>query len=106
MTLQTHDLWMVTLGTQGDHPPNELQPPLPDGMHLRWAFDAAKGFPWYGYYLFRRPATREGPQRCLNRELKRQRPSLWPSPQLPLGFGELISDQPLVFTNDFPPADA
>jgi hypothetical protein len=106
MGLQTRDLWMVALGTEGDHPPDELQPPLPDGMHLRWAFDAAKGFPWHGYYLFRRPAERERRPRCLDLELRRQRPGPWPSPQLPLGFGELVSDRPLVFTDDFPPAGA
>ena len=46
---------MVGLGITGDDPPpNQTQPPLADGIHLRWAFEATKGFPLYGYYLFRR----------------------------------------------------
>ena len=54
MALQTRNLAMVGLGVQGDSPPNELQPPLKDGVHLRWAFKRELGFPWHGYYLFRR----------------------------------------------------
>jgi hypothetical protein len=33
---------------------NALQPKLKDGLHLRWAFRHERGFPWYGYCLFRR----------------------------------------------------
>ncbi len=53
MALQTRDLWMLALGIEGDAPPHALQPSIDDGMHLRWAFEPSKGFPWYGYYLFR-----------------------------------------------------
>lgn len=54
MTFQTSNLIMVGLGIQGDIPPNDMQPPLMDGVHLRWAFKRELGFPWHGYYLFRR----------------------------------------------------
>ena len=43
MTLQTRDLSMVGLGTQGDAPPNALQPSLADGIHLRWSFNRNLG---------------------------------------------------------------
>jgi hypothetical protein len=52
--MQTQDLLMVGLGVQEDEPPNQIQPPLKDGIHLRWAFKRVLGFPWHGYYLFRR----------------------------------------------------
>ena len=47
-------LTMTGLGIAGDSPPNDFQPPLVDGIHLRWAFNPKRGFPGYGYYLFRR----------------------------------------------------
>ena len=56
MAFQTRNLWMLALGLEDDVPPSMLQPRLPNGMHLRWAFDPVKGFPWCGYYLFRRPS--------------------------------------------------
>jgi hypothetical protein len=69
MALQASDLVMVALGVDGDAPPLALQPPLVDGFHLRWAFPRAHGFPWYGYYLFRRPHEFRG-ERCLERECR------------------------------------
>jgi hypothetical protein len=54
MPLQGPRLALQALPVVGDQPPNALQPPLPDGIHLRWSFERAAGFPWYGYYLFRR----------------------------------------------------
>ena len=65
MALQTQNLVMVGLGIQGDSPPNPLQPPLVNGIHLRWAFKRDLGFPWYGYYLFRR-LHRAGEPLCLS----------------------------------------
>jgi hypothetical protein len=53
--LQTEDLVMGGLNVFGDQPPNTLQPRLDDGVHLRWVFRRDLGFPWYGFYLFRRP---------------------------------------------------
>lgn len=45
---------MVGLSVKDDKPPNSIQHRLMDGIHLRWAFKRDRGFPWYGYYLFRR----------------------------------------------------
>ena len=59
---------MVALGVNGDTPPIALQPKLVDGVHLRWAFPRARGFPLVGYYLFRRPHEFRG-ERCLERDL-------------------------------------
>jgi hypothetical protein len=96
---------MVALGTQGDTPPNSLQPPLKDGIHLRWSFDPEKGFPWYGYYLFRRGVDDQEPRkRCLSGQLGRVKSGPWPDATLAVGFAELVSDRPLVFTDEFPPA--
>ena len=55
MALQTRDLAMTGLSVLGDVPPHALQPRLADGIHLRWAFERGRGFPWFGYHLFRRP---------------------------------------------------
>ena len=65
MALQTSDLAMVGIGILGDAPSNPLQPPLVDGIHLRWTFDRELGFPWHGFYLFRR-FHRPGPPNCLS----------------------------------------
>lgn len=54
MALQSNRLAMVALSVLGDKPPNVLQPTLADGIHLRWASAREAGFPWGGYYLFRR----------------------------------------------------
>ena len=50
---------MVALSVLGDKPPNALQPTLADGIHLRWASSREVGFPWGGYYLFRREHKEE-----------------------------------------------
>lgn len=104
MPFQTTDLWMLAHGSIGDVPPNALQPPLKDGIHLRWAFAAAKGFPWYGYYLFRRAASPEGPRQCLSALLAGRRTGTLPSGELALTYGTLVSDRPLVLTDNFPAA--
>jgi hypothetical protein len=54
MALQTQNLTIVGLGSAKDTSPNSEQPPLIDGIHLRWAFKRELGFPWHGFYLFRR----------------------------------------------------
>lgn len=103
MALQSSNLRMVSLSSVGDAPPTNLQPPLKDGIHLRWAFDPPFGFPWHGYYLFRRP-SRERPRRCLSRDLTNRRPGPIGSPQLPTSLATMTSDKPLVLTDDFLPA--
>ena len=104
MALQTRDLWMTTLGVLGDVPDTPLQEKLPDGMHMRWAFAPVKGFPWHGYYLFRRPSKRGRDRTCISRYVTQYQPGTAVGASLALGPGVLGSDQPLVLTDDFPPA--
>lgn len=54
MSLQSSDLSMISLGVLNDTPPDSVQPVLRNGIHLRWAFRKGRGFPWFGYHLFRR----------------------------------------------------
>lgn len=103
MGLQTDRLVMVALGVLGDVPPNAIQPPLEDGIHLRWSVRADLGFPWYGFYLFRRP-HRPGRPVCFGQMLPKIPPGPWPSPLLGTPFGQVSSDRPLFFTDDFPAA--
>ena len=54
MGLQKADLAMAGLSITGNaqfNPPNEK---LAEGIHLRWGFQRELGFPWYGFYLYRR----------------------------------------------------
>ena len=48
MPLQTDRLVMISQGILNDIPPIELQPQLPDGIHLRWSFQREAAFPWHG----------------------------------------------------------
>jgi hypothetical protein len=70
---------MVGLGVQGDAPPDAIQPPLRDGIHLRWAFQRDLGFPWYGFYLFRRPSRRRE-EICLARATAGFKAGAWGAP--------------------------
>lgn len=57
---QKADLSLISISIVGDQPTTSLQPVLPDGIHLRWSFIhqvsplRKPGFPWHGYFLFRR----------------------------------------------------
>jgi hypothetical protein len=102
MALQAEDLVMSGLGVRGDNPPNGVQPPLVDGIHLRWAFKRALGYPWYGFYLFRR-LHGEGLPVCLSPALSNLLPGPWPATTLNAPFGQVSSDRGLHFTDDFPP---
>jgi hypothetical protein len=53
MALQSNALMLLGQGLQGEAA-NGLQPAIDDGIHLRWSFDPDRGFPRYGFYLFRR----------------------------------------------------
>ena len=101
LTLSTR-LSMIALGVRGDAPPVASQPPLADGIHLRWAFDREMGFPWYGFFLYRRVSERLE-RTCLAYAFK----DLVTAPAIPVGHigqDEIASDQPLVITDDFPAA--
>ena len=103
MPLQGQKLVMLGMSVRGEQPPHELQEPLVDGIHLRWAFAQRLGFPCYGFHLFRRQ--------------HKAGDDIWLSPQTagfqqgPLGrstfdstLGQLSDDGDLVLTDDFPRA--
>jgi hypothetical protein len=62
-------LAIVGLRISGDTPPDVYQPTVIDGTHLRWSFvhkpGAQTGFPWHGYFLFRR-RHEQRERRCLS----------------------------------------
>jgi hypothetical protein len=101
MPLQTENLAMVGLGVLGDQPPHPIQPKLGDGIHLRWAFAPERGFPWHGYYLFRRP-HREGRETCIAAQFDAKwKKGPLASSKLILPAGVLESDRDLVLTESF-----
>ena len=100
MSLQTPNLLMVGLGSWGDTPPNSEQPPLSDGIHLRWAFKRDLGFPWYGFYLFRRQHD-PGTLSWLSEHTGKLPKGPWPSNSLDTPVGRVVSDKNLMLTDDF-----
>lgn len=103
MGLQTSDLVMVALGVDGDAPPIALQRPLVDGIHLRWAFPRERAFPWYGYYLFRRPHEFRG-ERCLARDLDGRTAGTNLSTTFTTSLGVFSSSEPIVLAELAAPA--
>lgn len=102
MPLQDRNiLSMVGLGSLDDLPPNPLQPKLVDAVHLRWAFRADLGFPWHGFYLYRRNSKRERGL-CLSGHLAHVPPGPLNTGSWNSGIGIVTSDQPLVLSDDFP----
>jgi hypothetical protein len=100
MALQSAKLVMVGLSIFVDTPPNPHQPRLVDGIHLRWAFKRDRGFPWYGYYLFRR-LHHSGDPKKVSLDGSGLQPG---STTLNSAQGRVESDSSLVLTN-FPPAN-
>lgn len=103
VTLQTDRLVMVGLGVQADAPPDNIQPALIDGVHVRWMCDADLGYPWYGFHLYRRP-SQDGKPRCLGPSLAGLSLSSPPVAPWATPVGQLDSDVPLSFSDDFAPA--
>ena len=93
---------MVGLGMQDDVPPDAIQPVLVDGIHLRWAFRRELGFPWYGFYLFRRP-HHSGERACVSGSMIGEEPRELPSLSFSTREGVFTSDRNLVLTDDFDP---
>src|SRR5690349_2385227 len=104
MTLQSKRLVMVGLGISGDNPaPNPEQPPLPDGIHLRWAFEPSNGFPWHGFYLFRREYKPPVDLTSTKASLQGFPIGTTSSDSLTISQGKFTSDQVISLTNDFDP---
>ena len=99
MPLQTDRLVMIGLGVLNDIPPVSLQPPLSNGIHLRWSFQREVGFPWHGYYLFHRPQFELISHRCVSESWKNLSPAtlsrVWSIPE-----GVFHSNDNLVLTPD------
>src|ERR1700730_2536972 len=94
---------MASLGVQNDHPPNAIQPPLVDGIHLRWACQRDLGFPWYGFYLFRRLHHEAAPVCVVDCRGCLPSGTWGGGNQMATPYGQFTSDQPIVLTDDFPP---
>jgi len=105
MALQTQNLTLVGLGSAKDTPPNAEQPPLIDGIHLRWAFKRELGFPWHGFYLFRRTHD-AGTLSWLSQHTRNLPPGPFGSNSLDTPLGRVFSDKNFVLTENFPPPPA
>jgi hypothetical protein len=104
--VQSSDFVMAGLGVENDSPPNALQPKLPDAVHLRWSFNRVLGFPWYGSTLLRRTHSESKERICVTAGSQAAGAAPAPPPGTTtwlLPQGTFTSDQPLVFTDDFPP---
>ena len=105
MSLQSQNLVMIGLGVKDDSPPNSIQPRLVDGIHLRWAFNLESGFPWHGFYLFRRFHRKANPL-CISQGTNNLSVGFWQGTELPIpNQGRISSDQNLFLSDDFSPVD-
>jgi hypothetical protein len=102
MALQSRELAMAGLSVLKDVPPHALQPKLPDGIHLRWAFERSRGFPWHGYYLFRR-RNLGGDRKITDVELDKLGQPGAAGTAIVLAGGELSADATIMVTDDFAP---
>ena len=108
MPLQSSNLVMLALPSRGDvPPPGSGQPPLRDGIHLRWQPLPKNGFPWYGFYLYRRRHPGSEP-RCLFSSLSANNgitPGDTGSTSATTNVGKIASEPLTVrFSNLFPGA--
>ena len=99
MPLQSQNLVMIGLGVSDDHSK------LAKGIHLRWSFKRDRGFPWYGYYLFRRlHRTTDKRFHCLVPVIRGLglRPDTLDTTFI-TPIGRFVSDSNIVLINEFPP---
>lgn len=94
MTIQSNELMALGLGITGDVPPTSLQPPVRNGIHIRYATSFAKGFPWFGFYLFRRP-RRTVLETCLGPQITRLKPGTTGKTRLDLAGISLVATAPI-----------
>jgi len=93
---------MIGLGVLGNQPATPYQPA--DGIHLRWGCPRELGFPWYGFYLYRRPAM-PGRPICLSSVSGGLKKGVWPDTKYYSAVGLVSSSENLVLTDDFAPAN-
>src|ERR1041385_1647244 len=99
--LQGDAITMIALGVSNDTPPNAIQPKLLDGIHLRASFERDRGFPWFGFYLFRRESRAAEPV-CMSGFTTAVAQGPLGSNALDTPFARFTSDANLVATDDFP----
>ncbi len=102
MGLQTKSLALVGIGVDGTAPGDPDQPKLDPGIHLRWAFPREGGFPWHGFYLYRRKHGGEKSQ-CLHDGLAQIAPGTY-GLELGTSRGLISSDRPIIVTDEIAPA--
>ena len=103
MGLQKADLALAGLSIVGDaqfNPPDEK---LADGIHLRWGFEWELGFPWYGFYLFRR-VHNPGRPFCLGDIFGKLSQTSGLGKRAHTPYGIISSDQYLITLDEFPRA--
>lgn len=93
---------MIGLGVLGDQPAKPYQPA--HGIHLRWGGPRELGFPWHGFYLYRRPA-RDGRPLCLSSVSGGLKKGVWPDTKYYSALGTVSSGEKLVLTDDFTPTN-
>jgi hypothetical protein len=99
--LQGDRVTMVALGVSNDTPPNAIQPKLATGIHLRATFERDLGFPWYGFYLFRRESQAAHPV-CLGGSIGSLPIGPFGTSSVDTPLAHISSDQRLVVCDDFP----
>jgi hypothetical protein len=92
--LQSGTLAMVAVGTTGE-------PALRPGIHLRRAFEAAAGFPPFGFALFRK-RSKASQLTCLSIVLAGQQPTANAGYRTGNRLIQIHSDRPLRFVDQFP----
>src|SRR5260370_27197441 len=98
MALQSENIVMSGIAVPRDQRSNAAQPHLISGIHLRWAFKREQGFPWLGFYLFRR-RHEDGQPLCLRSVLNNVPIGLLVGRQLDTAYGQIISDRDLSLTD-------
>jgi hypothetical protein len=94
MAIQSNDLAALGLGIVGDVPPTPLQAKVKDGVHIRYATAFEKGFPWFGFYLFRRP-RRTSLETCIGPQLEPLKAANTGKTRLDLGGTSFTADRPI-----------
>lgn len=95
---------MEGIGILNYRPPDDVPsaPILKDGIHLRWSFQRELGFPWHGFYLFRR-THHPGKWQCVQEVLSSLQAGRLTTNRLSTSMGEFSSDRTLLLTDDFAP---
>lgn len=101
MNLQSDDLTGLGIGIIGDQPPLSSQPVVIDGVHLRYAPSFTKGFPWYGFYLFRR-LHRDSLKECLGDQLSNTKLLKTRELKHPFSGVTFHSTDKIEFVDEFP----